>query len=90
MIHISMIPQELINKYNITDKVHNGYIFSQVTKGVYGLPQAGRIAHGTLVQNLAPYQYHPLNKTPGLCTHKICPINFTLVVDAFGVKYPVK
>ena len=41
MIKISMIPQEFIDKYNLEDKVHNGYIFSRVTKGVYGLPKAG-------------------------------------------------
>ena len=28
MIQISMIPQEFIYKYNLKDKVNNGYIFS--------------------------------------------------------------
>ena len=39
MIHISMIPQEFVEKYNLKDKVKNGYIFTQVTKGMYGIPQ---------------------------------------------------
>ena len=53
MIHISMIPQEFVEKYNLKDKVHNGYIFKQVTKGVYVLPQTWQITHGSLIQHLA-------------------------------------
>ena len=48
-------------------------------------PQAGKIAHDSPVQNLAPYEYHPSNKTLALWTHDSFPINFTLVVDYFGV-----
>ena len=44
-IKVSMIPKEFMDKYNLNDKVHNGYIFVWVTKGVYVLPQVGRIAH---------------------------------------------
>ena len=47
-----MIPKEFLDKYNLKDNVHNGYMFSQVTKGVYVLPQAGGISHDALVQNL--------------------------------------
>ena len=34
-----------------------------------------------------PYGYHPSSKKPGLWKHKSRPINFTLLVDDFGVKY---
>ena len=54
---------------------------------MYGLPQAGRISHDTLVQHLKPYVYHSSRSPPGLWTLKSCPINSTLVVDDFGVKY---
>ena len=53
-----------MNSYKLTDKVHNGYIFAIVTKRMYGLPQAGSIAHNTLVQNLVLYGYYPKNKYP--------------------------
>ena len=53
---------------------------------MYGLSQAGRISYDSLVQHLSPYGYHPSNKTPGLWTHDSHPINFTLVVNDFGVK----
>ena len=55
IINISMIPQELITPYNLKDKVHNKYIFSQLTKSVYGLPQADITAHDDLVRHLEPY-----------------------------------
>ena len=35
MIQISMILQEFVDKYNLTEKSHNGYIFAWVTKGIY-------------------------------------------------------
>ena len=79
-----MIPQEFLDKYNLQEKSHNVYIYARVTKGMYGLP------HDALVKHLEPYVCHPLIKTPLLCTHNSWPINFTLVVDNFGVKYLVK
>ena len=87
MKYIYIIPQEFLNKYNLKDKAHNGYIFAQVTKGVYVLPKSGLIAHDTLVQNVKPYRYHLPIKIPVIWTHNSCPINFILVVDDFGVKY---
>ena len=38
MIHISMIPQELVEKYNLAEKSHNGYIYTRVKKVMYGPP----------------------------------------------------
>ena len=49
IIQISMIPQGFIIAYNIKDNVHNGYIFAQVIKGKYWIPQAGRIEYDALV-----------------------------------------
>ena len=41
MIQLSMIPKEFVEKYNLAEKSHNGYIYARVTKGMYRLPQAG-------------------------------------------------
>ena len=90
MIQISMIPQYFLEKYNLKYKANNGYIFSQVTKGVYGLPQALRISQDSLVRHLETYGYRPSSKTPVLWTHDSRPINFTLVVNDFGIKYSRK
>ena len=59
MIQISMILQEFLNKYNLKDKSHNGYIFAQVTLGMYGIPQTGGIAYDAPVQHLEHYGYRP-------------------------------
>ena len=90
MAHISMISQEFVDKYNLKDKVHNGYTFARVTKGIYILPQTGQIAYDALVQHLEPYGYHTSNNTPGLWTNDSRPINFNLLVDDFSVKYSGK
>ena len=54
-IQTSMIPQAFADKYNLKGKAHNGYIFAWVTKGLYELPQAGRISYDALVQHLELY-----------------------------------
>ena len=54
---------------------------------MYGLPQAGVLAHQKLSSILAPHGYAPTKNTPGLWTHSSRPIIFALVVDDFGVKY---
>ena len=54
---------------------------------MYGLPQAGVLAHAKLTPVLSPHGYTPTKNTPGLWTHSTRPIAFALVVDDFGVKY---
>ena len=49
IIQISMISQEFVEKYNLAEKAHNGYIYARVKKVMYGLPQAGQIAHAALI-----------------------------------------
>ena len=54
---------------------------------MYGLPQAGKLAHDDLALHLAQGGYHPIKYTPGLFTNKQKTIQFALVVDDFGIKY---
>ena len=54
---------------------------------MYGLEQAGIIAHNELVKHLAPHGYHPVRYTPGLWKHDTHDTMFTLVVDNFAIKY---
>jgi hypothetical protein len=67
--------------------VHNGYVYVEINKGMYGLPQAGRIANDKLVPHLANNGYRQCPHTPGLFRHDTRPILFSLVVDDFGVQY---
>ena len=48
---------------------HNGFVYVEIRKGMYGLPQAGRLANDQLVAKLAPHGYHPCPLTPGLWRH---------------------
>ncbi|KAI2502114.1 Reverse transcriptase (RNA-dependent DNA polymerase) [Fragilaria crotonensis] len=86
-IPISMLPDAIIEQYNLMPLVHNGHVFVEIRRGMYGLPQAGRLANDQLIKFLAPHGYHPAPLTPGLWTHTSRDILFSLVVDDFGVCY---
>jgi hypothetical protein len=66
--------------------VKNRYIYLEISRAVWGLPQAGILAIKLLQKWLLPHRYYECNNTPGLWKHKTWPIMFTLVVDDFGVK----
>ena len=84
---LDLIPQEFRNEYNLDAKAKNGYVFMEIQKGMYGLPQAGILANKLLKKRLAKRGYFELPHTPGLWKHVSRPVAFTLVVDDFGVKY---
>jgi hypothetical protein len=79
-----MIPQEIINEYNLQDIVDSdGWCYAEIRKAVYGLIEIGFIANQELKIVLAKAGYAPTRFTPGLYTHKTRPIAFSLVVDDF-------
>ena len=87
-VHTSQIPEEFMQKYNLQQYVTpDGWVFFEILKGMYGLPQAGVLAHAKITSLLALHGYAPSKNTPGLWTHATRPIAFALVVDDFGVKY---
>ena len=59
MIQIFTILQEFVEKYDLKDKAHSGYIFKQVAKVMHEISQSGQIAHDSLVQHMEPYGYRP-------------------------------
>ena len=86
-IPIHMIPKEIMDLYKLWPMVYNGYIYAECCKGMYGLPQVGKIASDELVTHLAKYSYAPCEHTPGLWKHESWPLPFCLVVDNFGIQY---
>jgi hypothetical protein len=62
-------------------------VYIEVQKGMCGLPQAGILANQIIARRLAIHGYHQTKLTPGLWRHVTLPIQFTLVVDDFGVQY---
>jgi hypothetical protein len=48
-VPINMIPQAIIDQYNLTPLIHNSFIYVEIRRGMYGLPQAGRLANNQLI-----------------------------------------
>jgi hypothetical protein len=85
-----MIPQQIIDLYHLEDKFDDGFIYAEVRKGIYSLPQAGRLANLRLENFLRPYGYVPCPVTPGLWKDQNSDLMFSLIVDDFGVRYTNK
>ncbi len=85
---ISNIPDEVIEEYKLREKAtKNGSIYIKAKRGMYGLPQSGLLANKLLEKRLNKHGYQQSKLVPGLWKHDTWPIQFTLVVDNFGVKY---
>ncbi len=69
-IKLDDVPEEIIQQYLLQDKVDSeGYIFIEVRKGMYGLPQAGILAQNLLEKRLNKHGYFQNKAVPGLWTH---------------------
>ena len=86
-IQLSVIPQEIIDKYILKKYAHNGWIYYKLSKGMYGLKQSGKLANDLLSERLSAHGYYKCTTTPGLWRHKWRPIMFVLIIDNFGVQY---
>ena len=85
------IPEEIINEYNLREMATpEEWVYLEISRGMYGLPQAGKLAQEQLEKRLNANGYKQSEIIPGLWTHIWRPISFTLVVDDFGVKYQGK
>eukprot|EP00956_Cyclotella_meneghiniana_P038610 scaffold156983_cov20-Cyclotella_meneghiniana.AAC.2 len=84
-IKMADLPEEIIKEYRLRKIVNTkGFVFVEVTKGMYGLPQAGLLANELLEKRLNKEGYFQSKLVAGLWSHKTRPIQFTLVVDDFG------
>ena len=82
------IPDEIWSQYNLAQWVtDDGYIYARVDKGMYGLPQAGKVASDALIPRLNQAGYYETGVIPGLFKHQSNSIIFALVVDDFLVQY---
>ena len=86
-IKLQDIPTEFIDEYNLTAFTHHDWVYFEIRKGVYGLPQSGMLANNLLTTRLATKGYYQCATTPGLWRHKWRPIMFVLIVDDFGIEY---
>ena len=51
-IKIANIPQEFVDEYNLHELSKDGWTYFEITKGVYGLPQAGILSNTQLCGRL--------------------------------------
>ena len=89
-IPVRLIPDEIKVEYKVREFEHDGYVYVQINKGMYGLEQTGLLANELLAKRLAKHGFSQTPHTPGLCKHHTKPIQFALVVDDFGIKYKNK
>ena len=86
-IRLSNILQEFIYKYELETCTRDGWVYFKILKGVYVLPQAGKLANDILRKRLSTDVYYEAATTPGLWLHKWVPIILSLIVDDFGIEY---
>ena len=87
-LRLTDLPEDVIKHYDLQKKATpKGFMYVEIRKGMYGLPQAGLLAQELLERRLNENRFRQSTLTPGLWTHNSKPIQFTLVVDDFGIKY---
>ena len=65
-ILIGMFPAWTIKQYVLLTKVVRGYVYLELRRTVWGLPQVGILANKLLRKCLAPKGYYECKQTPGL------------------------
>ena len=65
-IPYSLIPPVIIADYKLDTKVSNNTVYAKVNKGMYGSPQAGKLANDDLVAHLAKGGYISAKFIPDL------------------------
>ncbi len=49
---LDLFPDNIVNHYNLRQKAKNGFVYMEIQKGMYGLPQAGILANKLLKNSL--------------------------------------
>jgi hypothetical protein len=84
-IPLRLIPENVIEFYNLKPFVSGNALFCSVHKTHYDLPQAGALSQQRLFQHLQNHGYYPIPSSPSVFRNKTGTIRFTLVVDDFAV-----
>jgi hypothetical protein len=69
-IPLKLIPQEIIHNYKLLHMVSKDYVYVEINKGMYGLPQAGLFANKLIQCQLAKYRFY---QASGLASGSIIP-----------------
>ena len=84
-LKIAYLPHYFIDEYKLQDKkTRYGYVYLEIRKGMYGLPQAGILAQKLLGKRLIAKVFRQSGIYPGFGKYDWRPICFSLFVDNSG------
>ncbi len=82
-----VIPKDIKTRYRLYGMENSGFVYFEIRRCMYGLPQAERFSQIRLIQHLAHHGYNQWPNTQCLFRHRTRDIMFSLVIDDFGVRY---
>lgn len=86
-IDAKFIPEATRTEFGLHAFLSGGKFLFRVDKCMYGLPQSGYLSNKHLAMHLATAGYLEDSNVPCLFTHNVSGLQFSLVVDDFGIKY---
>ena len=63
---LSLFPEHTADKHGLKKKAKDGFVYVEIRKAIYGLPQVGILANKLLKKRLKPHGYYEVPHTPGL------------------------
>ena len=84
---LALFPSWTRKQYDLEENAHNSFMYWQICSVICGLPYSGILANLRVRENLKPSGSYEVAHTPGLWKHKRRPVQFSLIVDDFRVKY---
>ena len=64
-----LFPQKTVKQYQLNKNAHNGQVYLESQRTIYGLLQAGALSNKQLNKFLAPAGYYKVALRPGLRRH---------------------
>eukprot|EP00804_Cyclotella_cryptica_P022067 CCRYP_000972-RA/>CCRYP_000972-RA protein AED:0.46 eAED:0.46 QI:0/0/0/1/0/0/3/0/138 len=68
-IKAELVPEEFKQQYKLHDKIYKDFIYMEIRRGCYGLPQSGILANKLLRKSMAKHGYFEVPHTQGLWKH---------------------
>jgi hypothetical protein len=87
MVRRDQLPRDFQARWSDPRYWQDNKILMKVVKTIYGLPQSGLLSQQRLVKHLAAHGYHRTTSNECLFSDAAKTVQFTLVVDDFGIKY---
>ena len=65
-VKLEDIPQEFIEEYHLLDNERHRWVYFEIVRGCYRLPQSVKLANGLLRTRQEDAKYYETSTTPGL------------------------